>query len=356
MQNAKYSKEHGCTSGWSLRLVDASDQPIEPGQKRGMKSESWFGHTHLADKLGTQGICAVLQIKTWHALFPAEFPVEELDEALGGCWIKIVGKGPRWINLLAIGYKYNSKRVLKFFASTDVGSTKAGMLYNMRFTDAYSNVCVPRVQHPIIISTIFNDLNCVDSHNHVRHYEFSLEKKWLKQDPFFRLQTTLTGMTVTDVWKLASFHKFISNANDKEVKPVISIHKFRWKPSRQLINIAVRLPSLENVMASPSSISSVGTHSPPVSSESSDGGGYYCEIYTDGKGVFHRQELLPLTTQKSGKKHLCERYCQWCKENHGLHKYTVWICNECNKPFCMTTDRNGGRNCFALHALYRVGN
>jgi hypothetical protein len=37
MQNAKYSKEHGCTSGCSLRLVDASDQPIEPGQKRGME-------------------------------------------------------------------------------------------------------------------------------------------------------------------------------------------------------------------------------------------------------------------------------------------------------------------------------
>jgi hypothetical protein len=84
MLNAKYSKEHDCTSVWSLCLVDASDQPIEPGQKRGMKSDSWFGHTHLADKLGTQGIHAVLQIKTGHAIFPAEFLDEELAEAPSG--------------------------------------------------------------------------------------------------------------------------------------------------------------------------------------------------------------------------------------------------------------------------------
>lgn len=84
MQNAKYSKEHGCTSGCSLRLVDASHQPIESGQKRGMKGDSWFGHTRLADKLGTQGVRAVLQIKTGHALFPAKFLDEELAEAPGG--------------------------------------------------------------------------------------------------------------------------------------------------------------------------------------------------------------------------------------------------------------------------------
>jgi hypothetical protein len=78
MQSYKYIKEHGCTSECLLRLVDDSDQPIVPGQKRGMKGDSWFGHTHLADKLGTQGVRTVLQINTGHALFPAKFLVEEL--------------------------------------------------------------------------------------------------------------------------------------------------------------------------------------------------------------------------------------------------------------------------------------
>jgi hypothetical protein len=242
MINAKYSKEHGCTSGCSLRLADASDQHIEPGQKRGMKGDSWFGHTHLADKLGTQGVRAVLQITTGHALFPAKFLDEELAEAPGGCWITMAGKGPCGTNLLASGYKYNSKRVLKFVATTDAGSKKAGTPYYMIFTDAYSNVCVCKDQRPVIISTFFNDLKCVDSHNHVRQYELALEKKWLTQDPFFRLHTTLTGMTVADEWKLASFHKLISNAKDEEGKPVISKKKFSGNLSRQFINISVRLP------------------------------------------------------------------------------------------------------------------
>jgi hypothetical protein len=34
------------------------------------------------------------------------------------------------------------------------------------------------------------------------------------------------GMRVADVWRLASLHKLIRNAKDKEGKPVISIHKF----------------------------------------------------------------------------------------------------------------------------------
>jgi hypothetical protein len=302
MQNAKHRKEHGCTSGFSLRLVDASDQPIEPGQKCGMKGDSWFGNTRLADKLGTQGVRAVLQIKTGHALFPVKFQDEELAEAPGGCWITMVGKGPRRTNLLASGYTYNSKQVLKFFAMTDDGSTKARTPYDMRFTDAYSNVCVRKVQRPAIISTFFNDSNCVDSHNHVRQYELALYNKRMTQDPFFRLHTKLTGMTVADAWNLAYFHKLISNAKDEEVKPVISIKKFSGKLSRQLINIAVRLPSLEIVMVSPSSISSVGTQSSSASPKTSNDGGYDCGIYTDMRGVFHSPKLLQLTRQKSGKK------------------------------------------------------
>jgi hypothetical protein len=314
-----------------------------------MKGDSWFGHTCLADKLGSQVVRAILQIKTGHALFPAKFLDKELAKAPVGCWITMAGKGPRGTNLLAIGYKYNSKRVLKFVAMTDAGYTKAGTPYNMRFTDAYSNVCIHKVQRPIIISTFFNDSNCVNSHNHLRQYELALKNKWLTQDPLFRLHTTLTGMTVEYVWKLASFHMLISNAKDEEVKPMISINKFSGKLSRQLINIAVRIPSLENVIASPSSISSVGTQSSTASSKTSDDGGYYCGIYIDVKGVFHHPKLLPLTPQNSGKKHRRERHCRWCKEKHGLHKCTLWICNECNKPFCMPTGNNGGRNCFALH-------
>jgi hypothetical protein len=78
---AKYSAEHGCTSGCSLHLSEACDQPVDPQQKRGVKGDSWFGHARLADNFGQQGIRAMLQIKTGHALYPAKFIEEKLKEA-----------------------------------------------------------------------------------------------------------------------------------------------------------------------------------------------------------------------------------------------------------------------------------
>jgi hypothetical protein len=94
MRVAKYSAEHGCTSGCSLRLFEACDQPVDPQQKRGVKGDSWFGHVHLADNFVQQGIWAVLQIKTGHALYPAKFMEDSLKEAPGGCWITMKGNPP----------------------------------------------------------------------------------------------------------------------------------------------------------------------------------------------------------------------------------------------------------------------
>jgi hypothetical protein len=133
MRVANYSAEHGCTSGCLLCLSEACNQPVDPEQKRDVKGDSWFGHVHLADNFGQQGILAMLQIKAGRALYPAKFMEEKLKEAPGGCWITMKGKGPRGTDLPAIEYKYNSKRVLKFVATSDDGSTKAGTPYDMKF-------------------------------------------------------------------------------------------------------------------------------------------------------------------------------------------------------------------------------
>jgi hypothetical protein len=185
-----------------------------------------FGHVCLADNFGQQGIRDMLQIKTGHALYPAKCMEEKLKEAPGGCWIAMKGKGPRGTDLLAIGYKYNSKRFLKCVATSDAGSTKAGTPYNMKCCDSYNNVCVRKVDRPAIVSQFFDDSNCIDSHNHVRQFELALEKRWFTRDPFFRLHMILTGMTVTDVWRLSQYHKLIANKKDEDGKNVLTIKQF----------------------------------------------------------------------------------------------------------------------------------
>jgi hypothetical protein len=239
MRVVKYSAEHGCTSGCSLRMSETCNQPVTAGQKRSFKGNSWFGHVRLADNLGQQGVRAMLQIKTGHALYPAKFMKEKLNEAPGGCWITMKGKVPRGTDLLDIDYKYNSKRVLKFVATAEAGSTKAGVPYDMKFCDAFNNVCVRKVERPAIVSQFFDDSNCIESHNHVRQFEFALEKRWFTRDPFFRLHTTLTGMTVTDVWRLCQYHKLISNAKDEDGLNLLTIKKSTGVLAKQLIKIAM---------------------------------------------------------------------------------------------------------------------
>jgi hypothetical protein len=145
------------------------------------------------------------------------------------------GKGPRGTDLLAIGYKYSSKRVLKFMATSDSRSTKAGTPYDIKFCDSYNNVCVRKVDRPAIISQFFDNSNCIDSHNNVRQCELALKKRWFPCDPFFRIHTTLTGMTVTDVWRLSQYHKLITNKKDEDSNNVLTIKQFTSVLVNQLI-------------------------------------------------------------------------------------------------------------------------
>jgi hypothetical protein len=131
--------------------------------------------------------------------------------------------------------KRNIKRVLKFVATADAGSTKAGVPYEMKFCDAFNNVCVCKVERPAIVSQFFDDSNCIDSHNHVRQFELALEKRWFTRDPLFHLHITLTGMTVTDVWRLSQYHKLISNAKDEDGLNLLTIKKFTGVLAKQLI-------------------------------------------------------------------------------------------------------------------------
>ena len=65
------------------------------------------------------------------------------------------------------------------------------------------------VDRPDVVSRFFQESNCVDKHNQVRQFELALEKKWITDDAYFRLFTTLVGINVVDTWKLASRHRLL---------------------------------------------------------------------------------------------------------------------------------------------------
>ena len=106
---------------------------------------------------------------------------------------------PGEIPLLAIGYKYNSRKVLGFIATEGAGSTGPGDPYLSRFPDIYSNVSVHPVVLPHLLGRYSNACNAIDNHNSMRQSGIALDKYWVTQSGYLRLAATLAlGMGITD--------------------------------------------------------------------------------------------------------------------------------------------------------------
>ena len=123
----------------------------------------------------------------------------------GGTHIVMQGKDPFYNQtLLAIGYKYNLNKVLCFIASENAGNTLPGDPYRSRWKDDNSLSQSRPVDRPFLISNYFRRSNAVDTHNHVRQFELRLEKHWVTANCWFRIFTTILGITVADCWKAHS--------------------------------------------------------------------------------------------------------------------------------------------------------
>ena len=119
--------------------------------------------------------------------------------------------------LLAIGYKYNSRKVLGFIATEGAGITEPGDPYLSCFPDIYSNVSVCPVVRPHLLGRCFNACNSIDNHNRMRQSDILLEKYWVTQRGYFRLATTVAlGMGITD-GKLLYCHGVAEGNKDKKI-------------------------------------------------------------------------------------------------------------------------------------------
>ena len=94
----------------------------------------------------------------------------------GGSYLvmKIIPWVPGEITLLAIGYKYNYRKVIGFIASEGDGRTEPGDPYLSHFPDIYSNVSVRPIVRPHLLGRYFNDCNAIDNYNRMRQSDLAL--------------------------------------------------------------------------------------------------------------------------------------------------------------------------------------
>jgi hypothetical protein len=111
---------------------------------------------------------------------------------------------PSSIKLIAVGNKYNSKKVLCFVFTANCGLTLPGVPYVARFNDSYGNVVHCDIPQPQVIAEYFGKSNIIDAHNHNHQHELGLEELWVTKDCWFCLDTTFIGITLMDCLK--AFH------------------------------------------------------------------------------------------------------------------------------------------------------
>ena len=85
---------------------------------------------------------------------------------------RVTGERP----LLAIGYKYSSRKILGFIDTKGGRSTEPGDPYLFRFPDIYSNVSVRPVVRPHFLGRCFNACNSIDTHNRMWGSYLALDK------------------------------------------------------------------------------------------------------------------------------------------------------------------------------------
>ena len=105
--------------------------------------------------------------------------------------MKSTTRVPGGIQLLAVGYKNNSRKVLGFIATEGAGSTEPGDTYLSCFPDIYSDAYVRSVVCPHLLVSYFNACNAIDNHNRIRKPYLVLEKCWVTQRGYFILATTV---------------------------------------------------------------------------------------------------------------------------------------------------------------------
>jgi hypothetical protein len=134
--------------------------------------------------------------------------------------------------------------------------------YEMKYTDDLGNVHVRYVDRPEIITNFFERLNMINKHKQVCQFELALEKRWLTQNPYFCLHTTIIGFNVVDCYKLLEHHEIINHCiPNKDYK--MTMTQFASILANQLINnadllLSVYSPLLQEVSSlldAPSKIS-----------------------------------------------------------------------------------------------------
>jgi hypothetical protein len=217
MRAAEFAATSGVTAACTMRGARDSkryvgygdvdeDDPNDPNEV--FFGDSWFSSVETTCQLWNRFKCRYGGIlKTNHSRFPKAWIEKTMKDWPAGSHIVLEGRATReGVDLIAIGYKYNSRKSLCFICHKDAGSTECTDFYEAKWKDSNGNTESRRVPRPDVMGRYFRVCNRVDMHNHARQSLLALEKHWVTMTGYFRIITSMFGICITDAWKAYRYH------------------------------------------------------------------------------------------------------------------------------------------------------
>ena len=301
--------------------------------------DAWFGSVKAAVAHGKRGVHFIAGVKTGHKLFPKLYLEAMLDPLPGGSKLAM-SMTLDGVDLVAVGYKYNSKKVLFFIMTRGAGSTANGSSYFARFQDQHGNVTGRDVDRPAAISRYFEYSPVVDNHNQIRQHEIGVEQTWVTHNCWFRLFCTMVGIVATDV----------VYGSRMSVHPG---HALASMPSWKVVTRLAYQLTHNNHASKPRATAEAQAKSKSKSKRSRTEASSAGFTAANFASVVHESARFPtksvIATKesqcvKSGKKKVGELYevwqqitCSVCGQES--RKRTMWCCNA---PQCTVPVRGGG--------------
>lgn len=208
MKNARHQRQLGATSACTYRMAEDA---LDKGDT--LLVDSWFTSWKAADAInnersnnGAFGLeCHLIGVlKTNHQRFPKKFLEETMKDWPAGTHLVLRSNFSNK-NILAIGYKYKNTGVICFVATVGADLTTDGDPYRSKYLSENGNYKTRNVYRPHVCSNFYNAANKIDIHNQIRQGFLLLEEHWKTNDGFFRIITTIIGVTTTDSWLVSNF-------------------------------------------------------------------------------------------------------------------------------------------------------
>jgi len=104
-----------------------------------------------------------------------------------GSHIVLTGSVSKGVDLISVGYKYNSRKVLFFISTYNAGPMSPSSYYKATWLDNNGNTMCLQIPCLQIISKYFQHSNAIDKYNHVHQFLLQLEKHWIMEDGYFSI-------------------------------------------------------------------------------------------------------------------------------------------------------------------------